>query len=618
MSHMDTCLIDHLYQNRRITYLDVQFALFLARVAPGTDPDVPATAALAGSAAEKKHVCIHLSEAAEILSSIHRNEHEDMPRSYVPMLRQKLLASPLVGEPGDRRPLILDDNDRIYLYRYWRCETRLAERLCERFDAPLLNVNTALLHESLNRYFPSNTGPENNLYQRALITACFKPICIITGGPGTGKTTTVVKILLSLMDQRPDFDLRILMAAPTGKSAARLGESIRNALTHVAGRRTGKAAFPRPQTLHRLLAPVKGSSSVFTYGSERPLSADIVVLDEASMVDLSMMSKFMDAVPKNARLILVGDPYQLASVEAGSAFGDMCTACTGRYTSQWDALVQAVIQKDFEPTRIQRVKYGKSADSVVRLDSGFRFAESPGIDTLNRAVVRGDSKEAFRLFSDSAFPEIRFENAGSRQKLNEILERNVITGYRDYLTEETPAAALEKLNSFKILCALRKGEFGVERINRFAEWILSKHGLIRLDDPWYAGRPILITKNDYRQELFNGDLGILWNVDGNINMACFPSEDGSIRYISPYRLPRHKTAYAVTVHKSQGSEFSSVLLVLPKNDTALLTRELLYTGMSRAARELTVCGVKAIFNTAVSRVIHRNSGLADAVRKGSG
>ncbi len=596
--------------------MDVHFASFLARISNTDDPDILLAAALTSNATGNKHVCLDLEEMAENVLIEKKNGYDRIQCPSLSPWREKLVASPLVGSPGEMRPLILDGRNRMYLYRYWQYEAILAQRICERMDSVLFNVDPQLLHASLNRYFPPTENLTAVSYQRAVITACFRSFCVITGGPGTGKTTTVAKILMTLMEQNPDTDFHILLAAPTGKSAAKLGESIRDSIDELGCQpKIRDAVLSRPQTLHRLLKPVPGSLSSFFHGDKRPLPADVVVVDEASMVDISMMSKLLSAVPKTARLILLGDKNQLASVEAGSAFGDICSGYNeGQYSLAWNKIIQDVLENRLHPFDIEQFQNGKRNDCVVKLDLSFRFDEGRGIDKLSRAIEQGDERKTWNIFQDSLYPGIRFEKTISRQTLYEILERKIVTGYTEYLTEKDAGIALEKLNAFKILCALRKGGFGVEGINRFAEHVLTRAGLIDPAEEWYAGRPILITKNDYRLELFNGDVGIIRHgIDGKDLFACFPSQDGGVRYVSPYRLPDHETAYAMTVHKSQGSEFESILLILPDVDTAILTRELLYTGISRARRHIMVCGDDTLFNTAMARTINRNSGLRDAI-----
>jgi exodeoxyribonuclease V alpha subunit len=606
---------DMLHHSLMFTALDIYFASFLARISDTTDPDVLLAAALVSNATGNKHVCLDLEEmAGQILIEGKDGHGIQCPPAVI--WREKLIASPLVGNPGEELPLILDAKNRLYLYRYWRYETDLAQRLCQRMDSGLLNVHPQRLHDSLTRYFQPPAGVNAISYPRAVITACFKPLCIITGGPGTGKTTTVAKILLTLAEQDPDTDLRIHLAAPTGKSAARLGESIRGIVNSLdCAPRIRDAVSTRPKTLHRLLKPVSGTSSLFYYGHKNPLQADVVVVDEASMVDMAMMSKLLAAVSENTRLILVGDEHQLASVEAGSAFGDICTTGDNtEYSSGWNTIIQGAMENRLQQSHMEQYQNGKRFDCTVKLDLGFRFSEGPGIDTLSRAVEKGDDGKVKKIFAESHYPDICFERIVSTDYLYEILERNIITGYTGTLAAEDDGIALEKLNSFKLLCALRKGPFGVEGVNRFAEGVLARAGLINPAGEWYAGRPVLITKNDYRLNLFNGDVGIIRHAgDGKDFLACFPSEEGGVRYISPYRLPEHETAFAMTVHKSQGSEFKSVLLLLPDSDTVLLTRELLYTGISRARRYITVCGTDAILETTLKRIVKRNSGLKDAI-----
>jgi exodeoxyribonuclease V alpha subunit len=317
-------------------------------------------------------------------------------------------------------------------------------------------------------------------------------------------------------------------------------------------------------------------------------------VDEASMVDLALMAKLVAAVPKTSRLILLGDKDQLASVEAGNVLADICN--TG-----------AAAETATSPLR----------DCIVELKRNYRFAESGAIYRLSGAVNRGDATSAAKLLKQDGEAEVRWRTLPAPARLAVELQEHVLTGFRTCLAAEDPAAALAALQQFRILCAVRKGPYGVEQINSLAEEILAEAGLLTRGSEWYPGRAVMITRNDYNLGLFNGDTGlILRDVEAaGETRAFFFSAEGKLRRFLPARLPIHESAFALTVHKSQGSEFERLLLILPEKDAPVLTRELLYTGITRARSRVEVWSNEEVFREAVARRAERTSGLREALWK---
>jgi exodeoxyribonuclease V alpha subunit len=616
-------ILTYLYNNDLLTFIDVHFAGFMTEMAHDSDPDLALAAALASNATILKHVCLDLESLSEKILLKGSGSSRVIRCPSVLTWRRKLTASPVVGDPGDERPLILDHKNRLYLYRYWEYERLLAKQILEKVNAPEFKVEPDRLLDCLDRFFPGSKAMDLRSYRSAMITSCFKRFCVITGGPGTGKTSTAAKVLAALLEQPGNETLRIALAAPTGKSAIRLGESIRMIKTNLDCPSWVKDAIPsEPQTIHRLLRPLSKTSHSFYHDAQRPLPLDVVVVDEASMVDLAVMSKLAQAVPRNARLILIGDQDQLASVEPGSVFGDICRACSAvGYSKAWQTRLDSFMQKlftadDFEPAPISSL-----GDCIVNLDRNFRFEENSDIQVLCQMIRRGDGQELVQIFNNPGQPNIQFQEIDPDKDWLENLEKKILAGYGEYLQTSDPQSALKKFNRFKILCAIKKGPFGTEDVNQRAERILYKAGLIRPHIPWYRGRPILITKNDYSLGLFNGDIGIIWNETesaGQRLLACFYTQSGQIRHFLPDRLPEHETAYALTVHKSQGSEFESVIFLLPDHESPVITRELLYTGISRARNQVAVWGVKKLMDVALSRTIRRDSGLRDMLGNSKG
>jgi exodeoxyribonuclease V alpha subunit len=372
-----------------------------------------------------------------------------------------------------------------------------------------------------------------------------------------------------------------------------------------------------------MLKPMTGSP-YFRYNRKNPLMADVVVVDEASMVDLALMAKLLAAVPENARLILIGDKDQLASVEAGSVLGDICDrnvmhAFSAPFMNRIKDLTGEDLQHREDGVQTTGVQSGLQ-DAVVVLQKSYRFAVGSGIGALSRAVNRADPEGAFQMLADKNDKSITWQTLKADKALFENLSRQIVSGYQSYLKTGDPAAALQHLQRFKILCAVNIGPLGVHAINKLAEQELRRQNLIPADptaeNPWYAGRPVLITRNHYPLRLFNGDIGVtLPDAEaGDDQLAVFFAGDsGEVRRFKPYQIPAHTTVYAMTVHKSQGSEFDEVLCILPEKDFPILTRELIYTALTRARKKMTIWGTRSIIRNAIGRQIERTSGLRDAL-----
>jgi exodeoxyribonuclease V alpha subunit len=414
---------------------------------------------------------------------------------------------------------------------------------------------------------------------------------------------------------------QIYLTAPTGKAAVRLKEAVEQAKDRLNCDESIKAAIPSEVfTIHRMLKPIT-DSPYFRYNRENPLTADAVVVDEASMVDLALMSKLLEAVPEKGRLILVGDKDQLASVEAGSVLGDICDrdvmhGFSAPFINHIAALTGEALENRVQTTEA----LSGLQDAIVVLQKSYRFAAGSGIGGLSRAVKRADPETVFQLLSDKKEKSITWQSLKPDEGLFENLSRQIVSGYQSYLQAGDPAAALRRLQRFKILCALNIGPLGVQAINKLAEQVLSRHNLIAPDaitqNPWYAGRPVLITRNHYPLGLFNGDIGVTLpdaESDDHQLAVFFAGENGGVRRFQPYQLPEHATVYAMTVHKSQGSEFDEVLLIMPDSDFPILTRELIYTALTRARKKINIWATRSIIRKAIGRKIERTSGLRDAL-----
>lgn len=584
--------------------IDREFAGFLCRLAGCGNGILHRFALEVSRATGQGHICLDLVEACG-------PEAADIAAC--------LSESAVVGAPGDKTPLVLDGEYRLYLYRFWKYEHDLADALRSMAGEAGAPVDRALLREGLGRFFGARADGGPDWQQIAAAVALRSRLTVVSGGPGTGKTTTVVKIIALLLEQAKGGRCTVALAAPTGKAAARLREAIRTAkeglrdITGVTDRIPDDVT-----TIHRLLGVIPGSCS-FRHDASNPLHHDVVVVDEASMVALPLMARLVAALPGHARLILLGDRDQLASVEPGAVLGDLC--CGGEahcFSRELLAYLRKVAGHvpDGVP---DAATISPVADSLVVLRKNYRFGSGGAIGQISRAINEGDPDAVSRLVDTPGQGELVIKDLPSGKSLAAFLAESVLRGYGEYLELEDPASVLASFDRFRILCAVREGSHGVSGLNRAVEGILAAHRLIEPDRMWYAGRPVMIRVNDYALRLFNGDIGIaLPDPDRPGALAVFfPGERGLVRKIPPLRLPDHETVFAMTVHKSQGSEFERVLMVMPPVDSPVLTRELLYTALTRARKSVELwCGEK-ILRAAVSRRIVRRSGLQQALWGGA-
>ena len=565
----------------------------LRRLDPAAEPLVLASAALLCSALDKGDVCLPL---ARLAGQRPWAEHAFKLPNLADW-RWQLQASPLVGGAESIAPMILE-GERLYLARYQAYEKQLAEQLLSR-AADLPSVDEAQLSESLTRLFSFNTQQPD--WQRlAAAQAVRRKLAVISGGPGTGKTTTVVRLLAALLEQSAGAALAIGLAAPTGKAAARMAEAIRNAKAGLPVSEAIKAALPEEaRTLHRLLGS-RGDSPQVRHNAANPLALDVLVVDEASMVDLALMAKLVDALPPNARLILLGDKDQLCAVEAGAIFAELCE---GRgFDAQAAADLQRITGQQVplaEPT-------SRLGDAVVLLSHSHRFAGDSGIGELARRINGGDVSGTLNLLKENRV-DLAWNAEPSPADLLDRLDR----GYAPFLTaakSADPAAAFAAFNDFRALTAQREGIWGVAGINEALEARIKRRERLPSRERWYAGRPIMVRQNDYALGLFNGDIGIC--LDSEFGLRVFFEGEDGYRPFAPARLPSHDCAFAMTVHKSQGSEFSEVLLALPEQPSPLLTRSLFYTGITRAKHKVEIWGLPARLSEAVATRAERAAGLA--------
>lgn len=612
--------LTNLYKSKIFNEIDIHFAEFICRLDGNSDGDMFVSAALLSKVTASGDICLELDRFAQKAPVATADAGEGIACPALPVWRKKLMASPVVGTPGEIRPLILDGRNRLYLYRYWEYQKKLADSIRQKTTSRITGLNRAVLQNGLKRLF-SSSSPFLDWQQVGAIAALLKRFCVISGGPGTGKTTLIARILALLLEQNDGRNLRIFLAAPTGKAALKLSETIKRALPSIPCPETILDAIPtEAATIHRLLKTIP-HSPYFHYCEGNPLPADVVVVDEASMIDLALMSKLFQALNAESRVILAGDRDQLASVQPGSVLGDMCDRDSlSSFSEIFSNHVSQLSVASLNAPDIRILPVEGLYDSMVSLQKNYRFSETGGIGGFSRAVKSGNAGEAVELLGQADEHGIIWEEAFSAEALREMLNRFVIGEYGLYLREAEPLAALEKFNRFQVLCALNKGPFGVQAVNHLIERILIRNGLItaaqRSQNLWYRGRPVIITRNDYQLGLYNGDIGITLpdpkDDDGPL-YVFFPAQPGETKRFTTHQLPEHEAVYAMTVHKSQGSEFAKILLVLPDRDVAVLTRELIYTAVTRAREQVVVFGSKPILQTAISRGLDRKSGLWDAL-----
>jgi len=616
-----------LYEPSIFSDIDIQFAQFITALAGEINEDLRLSAALLSYFTMQGHICIELATLAE---QTFPSAAEPSPFQITcpPLTRwlESLHNSRVVGKPGEYAPLILDQQHRLYLYKYWDYEQQLAILIRQRLTRTRNDTNVKLLAEGLSRLFPVQ-DPLNleNRQKMAVEIAVQRNFCLISGGPGTGKTAIIIKILTLLLEQ--NAQLNIALAAPTGKAAIRLQESITHALPQLNCAQEIKAAIPQETyTIHRLLGINPDSLSSHNYANYL-LPYDVVVIDEASMIDLALMTRLAQAIPLTARLILLGDKDQLISVEAGTVLGDICEVgkmpvetTRSEYEPPIPKTLTGEKVDNLEKPMSNKVEASKTtaaliAESIVLLEQNYRFSENSGIWQLAQAIKSGEGDKALQILTSDDYPDVRWHPLGISERLTTSLLEPIISHLITGLKEPTPEKVLQQFETFRILCATRRGPLGVANINRQIAEELNRKRIIRSHSRWYHGRPIMITRNDYTLKLFNGDIGILLRNPNNYGelQAFFSAPEDQIRIFWPNRLPEHETVYAMTIHKSQGSEFDHIFILLPPQISPILTRELIYTGITRARQTVTIAGSERIFKTAIATEIKRTSGLQQAL-----
>ncbi len=604
--------------------LDIHFANFIANLSETDSPFVPLAAALVSSKTGEGNVCLNLKEYADrnLPDEPDQRSNEYLTCPSFAQWTDLLLQSKVVGRDKRNTPLVLHHGGRLYLRRYWEYQNTITGFIQERAAAPAPDTDYTRLAKDIRKIFPSQSSDKTDWQKIGAMMAVTRLFLVVSGGPGTGKTSTVAKMLALLNTYLgSQKKLRLALAAPTGKAAYRLQEAITS--TELL---PDEMELPPATTLHRLLGAIQ-HSPYFRHNSENHLAADVVIIDEASMVDLPLMAKLMQAVPLSARLILLGDRHQLASVQPGSVLGDICppenlncySDFFNRQIFETSGEVLAA-STEYPPKK----PVANLQDSFVELLDNYRFSDDSTIAKLSKAVKEGDGDGAIDLLLSDRTGQVTWSEIPTPTELEKKLQSwSGFPRYVSMLHTLNPDKCFAVLDNHRILCGLRRGPNGMQRINGVLAHLLAsrydpskkKYLLHRNPDSFLAGQPVMVTRNDYSLQLYNGDVGIILpdpKRDESLRVF-FKEESGTMKNIGLELLPAHEPVFAMTVHKSQGSEFDRVLLILQDQDSPLLTRELLYTAITRAREQIEIWGCKNIFCKAVKRQITRTSGLKEAL-----
>jgi len=612
-------LLTTLYRGKVLRTLDHALAQSLRRLRPDTPDAVLVGAALASLAVSDGHAGLDPTQPQRLIEA---DVDWPAPDAWLAQLQ----ASPWVEVPGaddavaGDAPLVLE-NGLLYLRRYREYERRLAHGLQRIAAHALPGADPGTLAALFGQLFPqARDGIDHQA--RAAAVALRHPLVLVTGGPGTGKTTTIARLLVLLAAQAVQADQplpRVALAAPTGRAAERMAESLRLAVQRL--RLVGIApalcdAMPSTgTTLHRLLGVIPDSPR-FRHHADNPLPYDVVVVDEASMIDLPLMTKLVEAVADGSRLVLLGDPDQLPSVEAGDVLSAILRASGDGLGTQADdaQALRALLAPDaLQPLAPPRHFAGRR----VQLQRGYRQTDALDLAPLAHAVRDGNSATALALLRVGTLAGVHFHEDQSDPLQH---HREQLLGHWRGLGEAAdPGVALANAGRIRLLTAVREGPQGARGLNARIEALLAGVPRPGMAPGYFHGRLLLITENSYRHRLFNGDIGIcLIDRHGSVT-AWFPGETpDQPRGFHPGALPAHESAFAMTVHKAQGSEFDEVWLQLPRRDNRVLSRELIYTGMTRARQALHVLGSAEVLEAALARHASRLSGLAARLQGAQG
>ncbi|WP_198265050.1 exodeoxyribonuclease V subunit alpha [sulfur-oxidizing endosymbiont of Gigantopelta aegis] len=599
--------------------IDFYLARQITQALDALDDDILLHSIMACSSALREgHTCLKLDTKSND-ASFWQNKDEDKPGYQFPdrdSWHQHLSA--LNIKPDDGQTLVYEHR-RLYLRRYWQFEVELANILMALISKKAVvdkGHGKENAKQILQQLFPDTASDELDWQKIAVANALMRQFTIIAGGPGTGKTFTVTKVL-SALQALASNNLHIAMVAPTGKAAQRLNESIQKAKAvllenNLATIETLDSIPDSASTLHRLLGVIPGSHD-FRFAENKKLPYDVVLVDEISMIDLALMTRLMRAIDADCRIIMLGDADQLPSVAAGSVLSDLTPRQTPAYSLESHDILADLTGLDLPVQTADHL----NLDYLTVLQKSHRFDGVGEIGRLASQVIKGSVENSWQILKQGEKQIEQIKEASFKTWLEQMVERYYVPLFEIKGNDEQAILqAFNQLNQFRLLAATRAGHHGVDNINDIVENYLQAKGLITGSKEFYPGRPIMITENHYGVKLYNGDTGLIWQQQGDEQddmqesklQAFFPEND-SLRRISLARLPHVETVYAMTIHKTQGSEFTHVALVLPEIDSQILSRELLYTGITRASKRLSIWAEQNIWRIAVSRKVQRYSGL---------
>lgn len=569
-------LLEELKAKEEITTQELEFAHYLSRI--GEESGLVIGAGIAAMHYHMNgHICASISDILDFLSS------KKLATENASELIAALEESLLVGDGSSLTPFVFE-NELLYLHKYWKYEQELSNWLIEK-----AKVAHRIEDSDLTLIYGLFKESEGNDWQKVAVQLSHcKDLVIITGGPGTGKTYTVKKIIESHL--KKNSSLRIALAAPTGKAAQRLNEAFNEEFPD---------EIEPAKTIHSLLG-AKGVTGEFKFNADRKLPYDFLIIDEASMMDIYLWISLIRATSKYTKLILLGDKNQLASVEAGSILGDICSGSTNTFSEE----ISSAIRPDFKSEEsVSRIN-----DSIIELVTSHRFDKSSGIGSISQAIINGDDESVISILLSEEFPDIQFKEA-SNQSISELLEEYVLNPFQKM---KKNGFSHEGYKEYQILCALRKGPYGVEELNRRSELAVREYQGISARKFWYNGRPIILTRNQWALNLRNGETAFAIPDDsGNGFVLNFESKETKP---STSRISDFESSFAITVHKSQGSEYEHVAIILSNTSNRVLSRQLLYTAVTRARKSVLVIGNTPVISSAVQQSVVRRSGLREKIR----
>jgi exodeoxyribonuclease V alpha subunit len=553
--------IESLYKHDVFSDLDYFLAKSMALAFNEKNPLVLVSCALVSKSLSEGHICLDPVSMAGSQKPLSETNSLVFTYPDAETWTQALKESSMVSE-GLQTPLVLDSAGKLYLARYFDFQNRLVDNIAQRVSLSEVPMEEILMDEALMNFFPNGANhllPQKNVVKNAL----FKKFTLISGGPGTGKTfvISIIKTLLHLLPKKKGDPIqRIICLAPTGKAASKLEEG---------------------STIHSVLRPLVHGPG-FYFNSKNPLNADVLIIDEASMIDLPLLVRLLEAVPLETRIIMTGDKHQLTSIQAGAVFSDLCSV-------------------------------NELHTQTFTLDYNFRSRGKTGIEKLSNAINDRNIQDFESLLLSCDYPDLVFEDYHDAKSVMTTLQNHITKEYRPFGNAKNEEEALSKLDDFRVLCAHNKGDYGTLQINHLCEKILRSLNNSGMEERPFI-KAVMVTSNDYKKGLFNGDTGVAIEKNGKTT-AFFKGLDNKLKQYRYSDLPSHEAAFAITIHKSQGSEFDSVLMVIPDRFSPVVTRQLLYTGVTRAKKKVILIGNLDIMKAAIRMNTIRHSGIKECLGK---